>query len=114
MTESCLFEVIGSPELEEVARLDGKPLSNAVPCQLVKAAEWTDWIDEDEEDLRILDFGETFLRGTEIDTLAQPRGLEAPETVFTKSFDDRLDLWRAGIVVRKPDLTHRKDRCVNV
>ena len=85
----------------ELARLDGKPLDKALPRQLVKAADWINWIDEDDEDLRIIDLGEAFLQGAKIQTLAQPSSLQPPETIFTSSFDYRIDLWRAGIVVRK-------------
>ena len=101
MTEECLFEVIGSPESAELARLDGQPLSKTLPSQLVKAVGWDDWIDEDEEDLRIIDLGGSFLQGGDSKKLAQPSSLQAPETIFTSSFDSRLDLWGAGIVVRK-------------
>lgn len=100
MTEECLFEILGSPESEELARLDGKPLSKNLPSQLVKAVAWVDWIDEDDEDFRIIDLGEAFLQGAETKKLAQPSSLQAPETIFTDTFDHRLDLWRAGIVVR--------------
>ncbi|GAB1207905.1 hypothetical protein APSETT445_006641 [Aspergillus pseudonomiae] len=58
-----LFEVLGMPESEELVRLDGKPLDKALPKHIVKATEWDEWIDEDDEDLRILDFGEAFLQG---------------------------------------------------
>lgn len=100
MTETCIFELLGRPESVELARRDGMPLKNGLPSQLVKATEWLRWIDEDEEDLRIIDFGEAFLQGAETRALAQPIDLQAPETIFTSSFDYRLDLWRAGIVVR--------------
>ena len=56
---------------------------------------------QDEEDLRIIDFREAFLQGAEPTRLAQPDTLRAPETIFTDHFDYRLDLWRAGIVVRR-------------
>lgn len=55
MTEECLFEVLGSPKSSELVRLDGKPLSGSLPSQLVEAVSWDDWIDDDEEDLRIID-----------------------------------------------------------
>ncbi len=100
MTEEGLFEVLGSPESEDLTRLDGEPLSKNLPSQLVKAVGWLDWIDEDDEDLRIIDLGEAFLHGRKPKKLAQPSSLQAPETTFTSSFDHRLDLWRAGIVVR--------------
>jgi serine/threonine-protein kinase SRPK3 len=100
LTEEELFKVLGAPKSEKLARLDGKPLDEGVPNQLVKAAGWVSWIDEDDEDLRIFDLGEAFLKGAEPKMLAQPRDLKAPETIFTDSYDYRLDLWRAGIMVR--------------
>ena len=99
-TKEDLFDILGGPEQEELARLDGKPLNNSLPKQLVKTAGWDNWTDEDEEDLRVIDFGEACLQGTEPRMLAQPDNLRAPETIFTTNFDYRLDLWRAGIVVR--------------
>ena len=97
--EEQLFEVLGSPEIEALVRLDGMPLENGLPRQLVKAAEWVDWIDEDDEDIRLLDFGESFIQGEEPEKLAQPGTLRVPETIFTNSFDYRIDLWRTGCMV---------------
>ncbi|TVY46844.1 Protein kinase [Lachnellula occidentalis] len=94
-----LFEVLGLPEFEELTRIDGQPLGPGVPKQLVKRAFWDDWIDEDEEDIRIIDFGEVFVEGSNPGILAQPPDLRAPETIFTDLLDHRLDLWRAGITV---------------
>jgi len=84
-----------------LAWLDGKPLEDGLPKQLVKTSGWDNWTDEDVEDLRIIDFGEAFVQGAEPAELAQPDVLRAPETIFTGNFDFRLDLWRAGIVVRR-------------
>jgi len=86
--------------VEELTRIDGKPLDKGVPKQLVKAVCWVEWVDEDEEDLRLIDFGESFLQGAEPKAIPQPDSLRAPETIFMDSFDYRLDLWRAGCVVR--------------
>jgi serine/threonine-protein kinase SRPK3 len=69
--EKGFFDVLGFPEIEPLARIDGAPLDNGLPTQLVKAAEWVDWIDEDEEDIRLLDFGESFLEGEQPEKLAQ-------------------------------------------
>lgn len=98
-TEEQLFEVIGSPEIEPLVRIDGMPLENGLPTQLVKAAEWVDWIDEDDEDIRLFDLRESFLHGKEPAKLAQPGTLRVPETIFTNSFDYRVDLWRIGCMV---------------
>jgi serine/threonine-protein kinase SRPK3 len=100
LTEEELFEVLGAPKSEKLARLDGKPLDEGVPNQLVKAASWVGWIDEDDEDLRIFDLGEAFLKGAEPKILAQPQDLRVPETILTDSYDYKVDLWRAGIMVR--------------
>lgn len=100
MTEQCLFEVIGSPEPEELVRLDGEALSKHVPGQLVESVKWIDWVDEAEEDIRIIDLGEAFLHGKQLGKLAQPSSLQAPETISTDEVGYRLELWRAGIVVR--------------
>jgi serine/threonine-protein kinase SRPK3 len=100
LTEEKLFKVLGAPTSEKLARLDGEPLDEGVPSQLVKTARWSGWVDEYDEDLRIFDFGESFRKGAELERLAQPGPLKAPETIFTDSYDYRLDLWRAGIIVR--------------
>ncbi|GES59645.1 kinase-like protein [Aspergillus terreus] len=75
------------------------PLPDGFPNQLVKAAEWVDWIDEDDKDIRLLDFGESFLRGNEPQHLAQPGSLHVPETIFTDRFEYRVDLWRVGCTI---------------
>ncbi|KAJ5920739.1 hypothetical protein N7454_009272 [Penicillium verhagenii] len=98
-TPEKLLEIIGSPEIEELARNDGKSLEKGQPTQLVKTAEWVNWIDEEEEDIRLIDFGEAFLQGDEPERLHQPGVLQVPETILAKSFDDRLDLWRLGLVI---------------
>lgn len=98
-TEEQLFDVLGFPEIEPLAHIDGTPLENGLPTQLVKAAEWVDWIDEDDEEIRLLDIGEGFLRGEEPKKLAQPGTLRVPETIFTDCFDYRVDLWRTGCMV---------------
>jgi len=85
--------------------LDGEPLRDGIPKRLIKSAEWVGWPDEDDEgdeDIRVIDLGEAFLQNAVPQRLAQPGGLQAPETIFTSRFDYRLDLWRAGLIVRSP------------
>ena len=101
-TKEDLFELLGTPISAELARLDGKPLDEGLPKHLVSTAEWDNWTDEDVENLRIIDLGESFLQGAEPTKLAQPGPLQAPETIFMEHFDHRVDLWRAGCVVSYP------------
>ena len=99
LSEEELFGVIGSPETTTLARADGKPLPPGLPTQLVRRVTWDEWIDEDEEDIRLFDWGEAFRHGAEPVKLAQPSDLKAPETILTDQFDYRIDLWRAGCTV---------------
>jgi hypothetical protein len=99
VTEEELFDVLGfnwaaGPHWWHA-------FGNGLPTQLVGAAEWAEWIDEDDEEIRLLDIGESFLQGEEPKTLAQPGTLRAPETIFMDRFDFRVDLWRAGCMVRQ-------------
>jgi hypothetical protein len=111
LTRSSATEILrltGTPEYEALVRLDGSPLGPGLPKQLVKAATWDDWTEEDEEDIRLIDFGEAFVCGNLPSKLAQPNGLEAPETIFTSTFDYRVDLWRIGCTVQLTNLNLTK------
>ena len=99
MPKKDLFEILGEPRTRELARKDGEPLGQHVPKQLVEAAGWDLWAEEEDEDLRIIDLGEAFPQEEKHREPAQPRDLRAPETIFTKEFDSGVDLWCAGIMV---------------
>ena len=104
LSEAELFEALGHPEPDELTRADGEPLGQSVPSQLIQPAQWTGWPlddDEDDENIRIIDFGEAFDKDTAPVRLAQPDGLQARETIFIGRFDYRQDLWRVGLVVRR-------------
>lgn len=59
-TEQELFEVLGPPEVEPLAQLDGMSLDKSLSTQLIKFVEWVNWVDEDEEDIRLLMLGKAF------------------------------------------------------
>ena len=99
-TKEDLFKVLGQPEVEGLVRLDGQPIKDSLPKQLVNVAAWENWIEEYEEDLRVIDLGEAFKHGEAPEYSAQPHALLVPESIFTDTVDYRLDLWRIGIVVR--------------
>lgn len=94
------MRIIGSPVVEALIREDGQPVEPNFPKHIVRRAEWDEWLDEDEEDIRLIDWGESFRLGEEPDRVAQPIDCKAPETIFTDRLDYRIDLWSAGIVVR--------------
>lgn len=100
VNEDFLFEILGRPEPEELVRLDGKPLSENLSRHLIEAASWLNWADEDDEDLRVFDLGQAFVGAAETENFPQPLPLRGRETIFPSKFDQRIDLWRAGNVVR--------------
>lgn len=99
LSEDALLDIIGHPKSAAVIRIDGRPVDESVPKQLVGGTEWDSWIEEDEEDIKLIDWGESFQHRKEPAHLGQPVDLKAPETIFTSNFDYRVDLWRAGCVV---------------
>lgn len=100
LSEEELFEHIGAPETEELVPINGEPLHPGVPRHLVRATEWDLWMEEDEEDIRLIDWGEAFAQGSEPASVAQPPGLTAPESIFTsRRADHRIDLWCTGSLV---------------
>ena len=100
LSVKAMLELIGAPKTEKLIRCDGKALTPGMPEQLVKKTVWYDWIDEDDEDVRLIDFGEAFAHRAIPTRLAQPSDLQVPEKIFTGRFDYRIDLWRAGCLVR--------------
>ena len=104
-SEEDLVELLGPPRTEELRPSDGHPLKASLPKHVVGSTYWDSWIDEDEEDIRLIDLGEAFPRGAEPTRVAQPFGLNAPETALTSRIDHKIDMWRAGCVVSTHGLT---------
>lgn len=99
LSKEELFAIIGEPKTAALSYTDMSPLGPELPKQLVGKAPWDSWTDEDEEDIRLIDLGESFHFESVPDQLAQPSELRAPETLFIGKFDYKLDLWRVGCVV---------------
>ncbi|KAI3396802.1 hypothetical protein diail_11702 [Diaporthe ilicicola] len=75
-----------------------KLLPPHLPKQLVQTMKWSNWEDETEEDIRLVDWGSAFPVGETlpVEAMAQPIDLRSPETFFIGKFDYRHDIWRAG------------------
>lgn len=99
LDEPELFDIIGTPSGFDNPDFADESLRPNVPSQLIKAASWDNWIDEDHEDIKLIDLGEMFPIDRYPNSLAQPTSLKAPETIFTDTVDYRIDLWRVGCVV---------------
>jgi serine/threonine-protein kinase SRPK3 len=100
MAQKQLINVIGSPRREPLSRVDGHPLEPNKPQELTETAPWDGWVDEDEEPIRLIDFGESFFGEIDSHNISQPLDQKVPESIFEKRLDYKADLWRAGIIVR--------------
>lgn len=109
LSEEAFWGVVGRPETVELLAADGSLLSPSLPKQLVRKVNWDSWVDEDEEDLRLVDFGETFRIESPPKVLPQPGPLRAPERLLTDSLDHRVDLWRVGSVIISPPDDDRRE-----
>jgi hypothetical protein len=112
-SEERLAEILGPPKTEELRPVDGEPLKASFPQYIVESTRWEDWLEEDDEDIRLIDRGEAFSRGAEPIKIAQPFGLNAPETIFTPRIDYRIDLWRAGWIVSTDTSVSKSQRLIN-
>ncbi|KAG8422655.1 hypothetical protein J3459_010164 [Metarhizium acridum] len=88
---NALLDIIGHPKTAALVHIHDSPISPSMPKQLVCSVGWDEWVDEDEEGIRLIDWGESFEHGREPSRLAQPGQLKAPKTIFTGRFDHRVD-----------------------
>ncbi|KAL4802495.1 kinase-like domain-containing protein [Aspergillus unguis] len=93
--ENQLMDILGEPELGEVSRTDGLPPVRKVPKTLVRPASvpYKYW---ETSPVKIIDFGESFLRSKAPETLDTALAVRAPEVIFKEEFDHRVDLWSLG------------------
>lgn len=99
-----LLSIIQPPYPVQVVRTDGTPLDASIPKQIVPHARWMEWAEEDGQDIRLIDWDQAFKHGMEPGRLAQPVESKAPETMLSDHFDYRVDLWRAGCIVRTAEI----------
>jgi hypothetical protein len=99
LSKQAIFDIVGEPETADLLAADATLLGPGLPKQLVRKIQWDSWTDEDEEDIRLIDLGESFQMESAPNALAQPSELRAPETIFAGTFDYKVDLWRVGCIV---------------
>ncbi|KAK8143764.1 hypothetical protein G3M48_006771 [Beauveria asiatica] len=99
--DDALFEALGGKSLTmELARRDGAPLTAHMPRQFLNLPSWSDWIDEDEEDLRFVGVDDWFRTTDRMPSSDAVRGVfPAPEVLFEEMYDYRADLWYAGCTI---------------
>lgn len=96
--EKEFMEALGKPEIGHVQRTDGRPLEAGVPEYIVRPAVfWSpSWLSHE---IKIIDFGESFLQSSVPQILHTPLAVRAPEIIFKDPLDYRVDLWSMGCLV---------------
>lgn len=99
LTEERFIEMLGKPEVGYVQKRDGKCLEAGVPEYVVKPASYGNHSWNLAQDVKIIDFGESFLHTAPPETLHTPLSLRAPEVIFQDNIDYRVDLWSMGCML---------------
>lgn len=102
LTDSELIEELGEFEKAPLTlRADDGDPGPGKPREYTETVCWNGWNGEDECDICLIDFDQSFFHPIEAGSLSQPFHLKVPESIFEDSVDFRADLWRAGIVVSR-------------
>jgi len=99
LTEAELLQKLRSPEVGAVTRKDGKPLEPGLPAYLVRPTSYPADVSLSQQQIKIIDFGESFSNNDIPETLHTPLCVRAPEVIFGEKLDYRVDLWSAGCMV---------------
>ncbi|KAF2875293.1 kinase-like domain-containing protein [Massariosphaeria phaeospora] len=99
LTEAELLQKLRSPEIGVVTRKDGKPLEPGLPAYLVRPTSYPADVSLSQQQIKIIDFGESFSKNDVPETLHTPLCVRAPEAIFGEKLDYRVDLWSAGCMI---------------
>jgi serine/threonine protein kinase len=99
LSEERFTKMLGKPEIGYVQNRDGKFLEPGVPEYIVRPTSYSTYSWNMAQTVKIIDFGESFLRTTVPETLHTPLSLRAPEVIFQDRIDYRVDLWSMGCMV---------------
>ncbi|KAJ6114186.1 protein kinase [Penicillium capsulatum] len=99
VTEEKFIEMLGKPEIGHVRRRDGKDLEPGIPEYIVKPTSYRTHSWDSTQAIKIIDFGESFLRTAVPQTLHTPLPVRAPEVIFQDHIDYHVDLWSMGCML---------------
>ncbi|VUC36442.1 unnamed protein product [Clonostachys rosea] len=101
LDERSFISMLGQPQTGAVKRMDGKALDNNIPYHIVRPARFQNarFLLSHNPSIRIIDFGEAFLKNRAPRTLHTPLALRPPEAIFGDILSQRVDLWSAGCLI---------------
>ncbi|QPC80184.1 hypothetical protein HYE68_010936 [Fusarium pseudograminearum] len=101
LSEADFVARLGKVETGPVTRLDGGPLEDNFPTQIIRPAPFpTSDILLENPSVKIIDFGQAFFGNNAPSTLHNPIAVRAPEIVFGDQLNVRVDLWSAGCLAQ--------------
>lgn len=100
LREEDFLHKLGRPETAPIHRTDNQPLESNLPRYLVRPTSYHQDIETFFGPIKIVDFGQSFLRNESPDTLHTPFPYRAPEIIFRDKLDYRVDLWSMACLVR--------------
>jgi serine/threonine-protein kinase SRPK3 len=99
LTEAELLQKPEPPETSAVVRKDGKPLEPGMPAYLVEPTSYPVNMSSQHQQIKIIDFGQSFSNDDTPETLHTPLCVRAPEVIFGDKLDYYADLWSTGCMV---------------
>jgi serine/threonine-protein kinase SRPK3 len=93
------MQKLRSPEIGTVTRRDGKPLEPGFPEYIVRPTSYPADVRLSKQQIKIVDFGESFTKDDVPETLHTLLCVRAPKVIFGEKLDYRVDLWSAGCMV---------------
>ncbi|KAF2022232.1 hypothetical protein BU24DRAFT_417870 [Aaosphaeria arxii CBS 175.79] len=98
--EEVFLRKLGEPETAPVHRSDGQPLLEShVPKYIVRPTFYPVKVRSSFESIKIIDFGQSFLRHDVPHEFHNPLAVRAPEIIFKDKVDYRMDLWSMGCLL---------------
>lgn len=102
LSEQQFLKKFGKIETAQVTRKDGAALIANTPSYIVRPASFSAEICQSlrtSSFIKIIDFGEAFLKRQAPRSLHTPLAVRAPEALFGDQIDHRVDLWSLGCLV---------------
>ncbi|TKX25988.1 protein kinase domain-containing protein 10 [Elsinoe australis] len=99
LTESEVLQYVGEPELWPITSSDGSPRAPGVPRYHVWPLASAEPDLDDEPQVKLLDFGNSFFSDQPPANLSVPMSYCPPEVALGVALDHRVDFWALGCLI---------------
>lgn len=99
LSEEAFMSRLGPPDVGTVSRANGQHIPPGVPQYLVRPSSFPVDLKQSTPHVKLVDFGEAFLRAEPPRLLHTPLVVRPPEAVFEDRLDLEVDVWSMGCMV---------------